>query len=232
MAYHFDARLDSSSDDDATAPDLAAWKGGGNGGTYQTGRAPVAPMVVQDNGRSPSLSLIQNDRNDVKAPPRRSTSAASVDSGDELGENSVDAQDMDINSIASSEENVSDLDVRYSRKARSWNNRKLVVEISRTEATDLDEYLDCTSGADDVRRILRELPDDDEVMYQALFDDFHVELVCCSSPSPCYIFHVSISTLSPPLHCHSFVFFAPIVGQWLVFSMPTVVVHQSIGPCC
>lgn len=174
MAFHFDARLDSSSDDDNAAPNLAVWKAGGARETNQGGRAPVAPMGTTALRRSPGRADGRKRKRETRSPP-------SVVSGDELGQESDDQQ-LETQSMASSEA-IEDSDRRRDGQNKSsTDSRKLVVEISRSEAADKDDFEDFREGAQSVRRVLRELDEEDQVMYQVLFDDFHVELV--RSPIP------------------------------------------------
>ncbi|KJY00598.1 hypothetical protein TI39_contig322g00010 [Zymoseptoria brevis] len=169
MAFHFDARLDSSSDDDNAAPNLAVWKAGGARETNQSGRAPVAPMGTTALRRSPERADGRKRKGGTRSPP-------SVVSGDELGRESDDQQ-LETQSMASSEA-IDDSDRRRDGQNKSsTDSRKLVVEISRSEAADRDDFEDFRDGAQSVRRVLRELDEGDQVMYQVLFDDFHVELI-------------------------------------------------------
>jgi hypothetical protein len=166
MAFHFDARGDSSSDDDNDAPDLTAWKAGVSRGILGGGRAPTAPMLPQSN---------EEGRLDKRISPTRSPSRQSLEPADELEGGSSGVEELDVQSIGSSRD-AREHSNGYRRVSPSV--RKLVVEISRSEAADKDEFLDLRDGADTVKRVLREISGEhDEILYQALFDDFHVELV-------------------------------------------------------
>lgn len=182
MAFHFDARADSSDEDGAI--DLSAWKAGAKRALPVGGPAPVAPMMGSssrqdmESSASPGLSDFQNGRGNKKAPIARSPPRPAFQPINDVDqESSHEASELDIQSISSANP-VFAPDDQEARFTQSPRKRKLVVHISRSEGFDRDDYEDYTSGSQRVLRVLWEVrPIIRQEAYQVVFDDFHEEAV-------------------------------------------------------
>lgn len=191
MAFHFDAQADSSDDGDAI--DLSAWKAGAQrrSPVAGQGRAPVAPMMGS-SARQEAESSATPDLSDFnrkgEAPAALSPPRIAFQPINDLNqESSAGDQDLEIQSISSAEPSSApveqDQDDQEQEQVGS-GGRKLVVQISRTEGDDRDDYDDYTAGSQTVRRVLWEVrPISGQVAYQVLFEDFHHEAVCFFSLS-------------------------------------------------
>lgn len=181
MAFHFDARADSSDDDTNGAIDISSWKTGA-GPKAQPVRqapAPVAPMLGStqlDNDLrsvSPDVAALQ-----ISASRKRKRTSPLRSSFEVINRPSpiVDegfAQPVPLLAPSEPAAGRGDTEEEPHIKSRASDNAKLVVEISRAEG-DAGGYEDYTTGRDRVRMVLREWEDDEgSMMYNVMFDDFH-----------------------------------------------------------
>ncbi|USW53931.1 Putative helicase, Zinc finger, PHD-type, Zinc finger, FYVE/PHD-type, Chromo-like domain superfamily [Septoria linicola] len=157
-------------------------------------RAPVAPMVASS---SKIVKVVRDSSSPeiLESAPKSQKSAGPVPS---FGFNAINgpaqrASEVNtahkVDSDASSEADTlfvegEDASKHYKGKGKanvipsSNTDGKLVVEISRTEAdnVDLDDFLDYRAGGDRVRQILSEHSyADGTVLYKVQFDDYHDE---------------------------------------------------------
>ncbi|UJO17082.1 Chromatin remodeling factor mit1 [Fulvia fulva] len=200
MAFHFDARADSS-DEDTPALDLSSWKNRAAGSTNNAPRpapapapapAPVAPMVVNHDAEdsdsdnsTPDLAAFQASDRKRKRPSATPSpvvpSFQAINSASKRpdGQSTFDlgsddgTPDPALQLPASEDEDQEEEEV-----ARPAEQKRLMVVVSRKEGKRRKNYRDLRAGDDNVRRVLKESQEQDgTVMYKVLFDDFHVENV-------------------------------------------------------
>lgn len=196
MAFHFDARGDSS-DEEGGEFDLSSWTTGAAraGASAVMNQAPVAPMM------QPEAQLIESDEESdieeeiVPRDPPNGPSTRDSSASLSLGFQPINASDRresqqstyNLDSDASPERDGSIMEVdnverrpEKREKSKDEDDNALVVYISDTEIARAKKkaYTDLTAGADRVRRVLKEAQDDDGTMlYEVQFDDFHTEQV-------------------------------------------------------
>lgn len=218
MAFHFDARADSSDEEGGGGIDLSAWKTGAAPGasrpTSQRAPAPVAQMVAPQGRESsrgsatPDLAAFRSSTRKSKSvsrtrsPPRPSFQAVNkkpVQEPDEESTYDLDTPEPVLGVGVQDEEEDED-------EAGPTQSRKLIVGIDRDEE-DVDDFEDLTKGSENVRRVLSAVPQKGgKVLYTVLFDDFHKEKV-----SPSNAFAYSLSSISG--------FFGPPFDRQLPVSM-------------
>lgn len=187
MAFHFDARADSSDEEGGGGIDLSAWKTGAGPGasrpTPQRAPAPVARMVVTQDRESsrgsatPDLAAFQSGNRKSKSisrtrsPPRPSFQAVNRPAQEQDEESTYDLDTPDPILEGGFQDEEED------EEAGSTQPRKLFVGIDRDEE-DVDGFEDLTKGSENVRRVLSAVPQKGgKVLYTVLFDDFHKEKV-------------------------------------------------------
>lgn len=189
MSFHFDARGDSSDDDEGGGLDILAWKAGNaprNRPAQSVPVAPVAPMVVpdddeedEDNSRrpTPDLAAFQSSRKrkSSSAAPSRSPPVPSFQAinerlpdPDQGSTYDLESLDSDILQLPMDEEEGVPVPA---------GKRQLVVWISRNEV-DRDDFEDFTAASYAVERVLRERRlRNGKMMYRVMFEDTHTEEV-------------------------------------------------------
>ena len=196
MAFHFDARADSSDEEGGGGIDLSAWKTGAGPGasrpTSQRAPAPIARMVAPQDRESsrgsgtPDLAAFQSSTRKSKSvsrtrsPPRPSFQAVNrqVQEPDEESTYDLDTPDPILEGGFQDEE-------QDEEEAGPTQPRKLFVGIDRDEE-DVDDFEDLTKGSENVRQVLSAVPQKGgKVLYTVLFDDFHKEKV---SPQHLWIY--------------------------------------------
>lgn len=209
MAFHFDARADSS-DEDTPALDLSSWKNRAAGSTNNAPRpapapapapAPVAPMVVNHDAEdsdsdnsTPDLAAFQASDRKRKRPSATPSpvvpSFQAINSASKRpdGQSTFDlgsddgTPDPALQLPASEDEDQEEEEV-----ARPAEQKRLMVVVSRKEGKRRKNYRDLRAGDDNVRRVLKESQEQDgTVMYKVLFDDFHVENVSLAILLPAF----------------------------------------------
>jgi hypothetical protein len=157
----------------------------------------------EDSSATPGLSDFQNGRKNNRASSTRSPPPPAFQPINDLDpESSVSAgeQELDIQSISSADASSVE-EVQPRRQNKSLGKKKLFVQISRTEADDLHEYEDCTTGSERVRRVLWEIPPiKRQIAYQVQFDDFHDEAVRIF-PFLCHHISYILSSSSGGIQC-------------------------------
>ena len=204
MSFNYNAQADSDESDG----DLTAW---GLKNVPKTARpstaAPVAPMM---GSRSEAAQVVRDSSTpdataSGSARKRQKTTANRSPVAPTLGFNAINAPsplprgDSEANSTYNLDSDASPepdtLFVQEEESERNWKGKakaapqkkmekKLVVQVSRTEADEMSDYEDLRVGADRVRQVLSEHSyDDGTVLYKVQFADFHDEDVSDSGPN-------------------------------------------------
>ncbi|KAF2170286.1 hypothetical protein M409DRAFT_52019 [Zasmidium cellare ATCC 36951] len=183
MSFHFDARGDSSDDEDGGGLDLASWKTGAAAprGCVRGGPvAPVARMVAADDEEdddsqsgTPDLAAFQTGRKRKSPSATGSPPALSFQAINERLEESDEGSTYDLQSIDS---DVLQLPMEVEEEDQpAPSGQELFVQISRSEV-DRDDFEDYAAMGTAVKRVLQERQlRNGDMVYKVLFDDTHSE---------------------------------------------------------
>lgn len=177
MAFNVNAQPDSSDEDGG---DLAVWGLKNTAMTTTTtmttahpaAPASVAPMTGSSSEAPPVVRETALD----SARKRQKTVATTWPVAPSLGFKAINAPlraGFDANSTYSLDSDASpEPDTLFVEE----EEKKLVVQVSRTEADEISDYQDLRAGADRVRQLLSEHSyADGTVLYKVQFADFHDE---------------------------------------------------------
>ena len=168
MAFHFDAKADSSEEEPEI--DFSAWKPGVKSGI------PPELLEASDEQNAETIELrpreTELERRGSRSPPMPSFTTINeyndvrrIVLGEDAQSDLPTTPSVDFETREQEEEGLG-------RPQSTAPSSTLVIEIPHAEV-DRDQYEDLTTGHDVVRRVIREIEDEQgRLVYKVLFEDF------------------------------------------------------------